>query len=152
MSFQERFWQKVKVVYDPNSCWLWQAAKVGGGYGRIATPYGLKIATHALWFLIYGKWPRKHLLHRCDNPSCIRPSHLFEGTQLDNVRDCERKERALHPHGSKNGRAKLTEAQVRAIRKEYTEDRTHQVVLARRYHVAQSSISSILRREHWSYT
>jgi hypothetical protein len=60
--------------------------------------------------------PGMHVLHHCDNPPCINPSHLFLGTQADNMRDKEQKGRGNHPQGERHGRAKLTEADVLMIR------------------------------------
>lgn len=89
----ERFWPK--VVQSPK-CWVWIGATVNSeGRGQLAATGEAKgsgrkrsvLATHVAWFLRYGVWPKLHLLHACDNPACVRWSHLYEGTEADNRRD-----------------------------------------------------------------
>lgn len=80
----DRFWAKVR---ETRTCWLWTASTDSKGYGKIGVA-GKTVAAHRVaWFLTYGEWPTKDVLHHCDNPRCVRPSHLFLGTQLDNMRD-----------------------------------------------------------------
>jgi hypothetical protein len=85
---EDRFWEKVLVGDD---CWGWIASKNSNGYGKILVRLELKwhslIASRVSWFLSTGEWPSKFILHKCDNPACIRFSHLFQGTQNDNVKD-----------------------------------------------------------------
>ncbi len=102
LSPELRFWQKVDrnaptVEHVPgiSNCWLWTGAKTSKGYGHLQFEKVDKIATHVAWFLEKGSWPSQWLLHKCDNPSCIRVEHLFEGDGFDNARDCVAKGR--HP-------------------------------------------------------
>jgi hypothetical protein len=87
------------------------------------------------------------VLHRCDNPPCINPEHLFLGTQADNNADRDAKGRCRVAHGEKQHAAKLTQAQVLAIR----EDRRSQRKIAAAYHVNQGTISSIKLRKTWRH-
>ena len=74
----------------------------------------MKQATHVSWYLHTGDWPTKHMCHKCDNPSCVNPHHLFEGTHQDNMDDKVRKGR--QPRGSEMAVAILTEAKVQQIK------------------------------------
>jgi len=92
----ERFWSKVDK--DTSSgCWLWTAGKTPLGYGifQVKTEkcmgwgHWKSVRAHRFaWELTYGLIPEgMNVLHKCDNPPCVRPTHLFLGTQKDNVRD-----------------------------------------------------------------
>lgn len=89
----ERFWSK---VFKSPSCWEWIAAKNEKGYGLFYTPELQNKKAHRESFeMHFGKIPSgKCVLHKCDNPACIRPNHLFIGTQADNMRDRFKKGRA----------------------------------------------------------
>jgi hypothetical protein len=89
----ERFLKKVKKFQD--GCWEWTGATNTKGYGqiRVGEKKGNALAHRVAWFLEYGKWPELHVLHRCDNSKCVRISHLFEGTQKDNMMDASIKGR-----------------------------------------------------------
>lgn len=91
----ERFLPKVRIT---ESCWEWIGALHGkGSYAAIRSPGGRKgkqiPASHAAWFLAHGEWPDKLVLHTCDNPKCVKPSHLFLGTFKDNRQDAIEKGR-----------------------------------------------------------
>jgi hypothetical protein len=89
-------------------------------------------------------------LHRCDNPRCVRPSHLFEGTQLENVVDRHSKGRSGAPRGEQSGRARLTDAQVREIRAAYANGET-QVSIAKRMGLYQGRVSAVVLRRSWRH-
>jgi hypothetical protein len=128
----ERFWPKVKTL-GPLDCWEWQAAKTDKGYGVIASDIddrkrrGLPVmmkAHRASWELARGPLPSGPLcvLHRCDNPPCVNPTHLFLGTNADNIRDMHAKGRdnnGPRRHGSANHLTKLTPAQALEMRELY---------------------------------
>jgi HNH endonuclease len=79
----------------PDACWEWQRQRNWGGYGRLTLPNQRKILAHRLaWELEFGPIPDGlWVLHRCDNPPCCNPAHLFLGTTLDNTRDMDAKGR-----------------------------------------------------------
>lgn len=137
MSIRDRFWSK---VLKGGGCWEWQAFK-RGGYGTFSI--GKKIyAAHRVAYELEVGWipPRMFVRHKCDNPSCVRPDHLEIGTQKDNCRDRDARQR--------NGRAKLTRAQAEEIR-ELNGTGLTQSELARKFGVTQSNIHCILARKSW---
>lgn len=95
-SLEERFWSKVKKT---ESCWIWTGAATPEGYGGIwdgpqrLPGYRSRRATHVAFYLQMKRWPVKNMLHKCDNPRCVRFDHLFEGGQSDNMKDCVSKGR-----------------------------------------------------------
>lgn len=129
---QDRFWQRVDKG-GPEDCWNWTGTKIKDGYGIIAGPlYGKRymekgrnmLAHRASWIMANGDIPESSeyhgwvVMHKCDNPSCVNPSHLILGTQRQNVHDMITKKRDVRvsPIGTKSKRAKLTDAQVADIR------------------------------------
>lgn len=81
-----RFWSFVAVA-GASECWPWTGSLRDKGYGQVAWG-GRPTKAHRVAFLLgYGRWPDPNALHRCDNPGCCNPAHLFEGTTEDNNRD-----------------------------------------------------------------
>jgi hypothetical protein len=87
-----RFW---RMVQKTDGCWLWMGAKFRRGYGQFRGYKGKSWKAHRFAFKLNGGElvPGEYICHRCDNPSCVRPDHLFAGTPTDNVQDCIRKGR-----------------------------------------------------------
>src|ERR1019366_3384667 len=117
LSVADRFW--LNVAKSKDGCWLWTASVDSGGYGVFDT--GRRSHRYS-WELHHGPIPPSDGLivtcvcHHCDNPRCVRPDHLFLGTQGDNMRDMAEKGRGARHAGESNPRAKLTAAIVRSIR------------------------------------
>jgi HNH endonuclease len=105
---------------DMDSCWLWKGSKTKKGYGTVWTEGKHKLTHRYAWELTHNESiPQGYFVcHRCDTPSCIRPSHLFLGTPTENLVDMVRKGRREY-HGEKNPAAKLTDAEVADIRQRY---------------------------------
>jgi hypothetical protein len=107
-----------------------------------------KRAHRLIWEECFGPIPEAmFVLHKCDNPSCVNPDHLFLGTHKDNIRDMVSKGRGVDNRGIRHGMSKLTEDDVRAIRAS-TEPGP---VLCRRYGVVKSTISVIRSKKAWGH-
>lgn len=93
------------------------------------------------------------VLHRCDNPPCCNPKHLFLGDRNDNYIDMVAKgrRRSVNHRGSKHGMAKLTEAQVIELRADYAAKKATQMQLAAKYRISQTSVSDIILRRKWNH-
>jgi hypothetical protein len=143
---ERRFWSKVQIT---RGCWIWTAALFNGGYGAFQDE-GRALGAHRVaWELAYGPIPKGlHVLHHCDNPSCVRLDHLFLGTDADNMTDRDRKGRQAR--GLRHGSAKLTVKKVALIRKEYVPYRISYTVLAKKYGVHPETIGRVIRGENWS--
>ncbi len=163
-------------------CWVWTASKDGCGYGWIGLGDGsgkLGKANRVAWELQHGPLlPKECALHHCDNPSCVRWSHLFKGTQKNNAIDREKKGRGNHsrgdahharrhperlkrgdahhmrrpefrPRGEKNPNATLTTALVHSIREEHAAGGVNYLQLAVKYNTSPTTIGSVVRRRTW---
>lgn len=139
----ERFWEKVEKRSE--GCWTWIGARNSCGYGKIVVDESEVDAHRVAFFIEHGRWPEPCCLHRCDNPSCVNPSHLFEGTHQDNRDDCAAKDR--HNRGERHGHAKLTRALVREIRTAEGSQRS----IAARFGITQTHVSAIRRCVAWSH-
>jgi hypothetical protein len=113
-SVLRRFWSKVDQSGD---CWEWTAARNHAGYGQfrwemLGSKSQMQQAHRVSWYLHFSDIPPElHVCHHCDNPRCVRPAHLFLGTDADNHRDSVRKGRATNPPNPQ----RLTPDQVEEI-------------------------------------
>lgn len=157
-SVADRFWEKVDKR-GPDDCWPWTGAQDGHGYGtlQIGTqdkPYPEK-APRVSYVLHCGAIPDGALVcHRCDNPICVNPAHLWLGTHTDNITDCYAKERRDPPPG--HGRtgenhpsARFTNQQIVVWRKEFAESEMTMSAFARLHKVPRNTMVSILKRENY---
>jgi hypothetical protein len=135
----QRFWAR---VLKSEGCWLWKGAHPGK-YGQL-DGRGAHVVS---WELHFGPVPDgMHVCHKCDNPPCVRPDHLFLGTPLDNMTDKIAKGRDVR--GVDVVTAKLTPLQVLEIRRRYDAGET-QVQLAEAFGIGQPHISVLVRGMAW---
>lgn len=160
----------------PTECWPWHGEKTKDGYGRFFYR-GKRVVAHRVAFEEYvGSIPDGlKICHACDVPGCVNPACLFAGTQRENVRDCiakgrfnarfrvrpERRARGsrhgwtLHPEalprGEDSGGARVTEAVVRAIRREYVPKYGSLAALSKKYGIGTSQVRRIALRESWAH-
>lgn len=110
------FWSRVPM--GAHGCWEWQGstAKGCGGYGVFEHRRVRYFAHRAAYFLKTRRQPHLCVCHHCDNPRCVRPSHLFLGSRTDNAADRDRKGRGVYLRGNASGMAKLRAVQIPQIR------------------------------------
>src|SRR5258706_315091 len=88
---EKRFWPRIKKT---DSCWLWMGTRNPKGYGQISINDKRQVTSRVMWVLTNGQIPNNlSVLHKCDNPPCCNPSHLFLGNHRDNTMDSIRKGR-----------------------------------------------------------
>lgn len=147
---EQRFWKKVEKT---DSCWLWTGGSDCNGYGRMGvgrSDEGTILAHRFSYELHRGPIAGNlFVCHRCDNPQCVNPNHLFLGTALDNVQDMIAKSR--NAHGEKAPWSKLTETQVTEIRQRYAAGGITQKALAKEYGLIQTTVGEIVRRVIWKH-
>lgn len=143
----DKFWCRVEKT---DSCWIWKGSCDQGGYGQFETRE--KYARHAhrfSYFLHYGEIPNGMCVcHSCDNPSCVNPTHLFLGTNLDNINDRQKKFRQAM--GLSQGLAKLKESDIKEIRN--LANTTSRRKIGKLFNVAMSTINAVVQRKTWKYT
>lgn len=148
MSAKERL--AAKSVVKENGCIEFTGYLSTHGYGEIAFN-GKKYGAHKLSYIAHIGPVKKGevVCHRCDNPACINPDHLFTGTQAENLIDAMRKGRmvAPNPRGERHGLSKLTEKDIPKI----LQDARPQREIAKEYGVAQSTIKNVKLRRTWSH-
>lgn len=169
-SIESRFWSKVEKTSD---CWLWVGSKYLSGYGRFFIKTKGVRAHRFSWQLANGPIPEGLCVcHKCDNPPCVKPEHLFLATHSENMLDAGRKGRngsqrypervprgdkhgaRLHPErvprGENCGKSRLTEADVVRIRQLHSEGRSLRC-LGREYGVHDTTIYFAVRGLTWRH-
>jgi hypothetical protein len=158
-ALRERFLGMAIIPADQLACWDWRGSKDHHGYGRIHVDRrGYPRKAHRIsWQLFVGPIPDGlDVCHRCDNPSCANPDHLFLGTHAENMADMGSKGRANgfkldtpNNVGADNPRAKLTPDEVREIRG-LAAAGVRQREIAAKFGVWQQTVSAIHKRKLWA--
>jgi hypothetical protein len=143
---RDRFWLKVQRV---GRCWEWQGSRTTRGYGVVT---GGALAHRAAWMYTHGDIPEGlNVCHRCDNPPCVRPGHLYLGTQADNLADMTSKGRRKSnpPHGEDQTGSVLTPEVAEQIHQRYAQG-ARQLDLVQEFGVSKGTIHNVLHRQHWT--
>lgn len=144
----ERFWRRVDQAGD---CWVWTGSKTPHGYGTVRWS-GDRLYSHRLAYtLANGPIPDgMFVCHRCDNPPCVRPDHLWLGTNADNIADRHQKgrTRTSPPFGENASTSKLRAVEVIALREAHAAGATLEA-LARRYGVHHNTVQAIVVGKNW---
>jgi hypothetical protein len=139
-----RFWAKVDKSGD---CWEWTAYRYLG-YGRLRVGPKATLAHRVSFVIAHGREPRDMVLHTCDNRGCVNPAHLYEGNNADNMRDrLKRGGYDNQPRGEDNPSARLTQANVLAIRA----DKRIARLIAVEYGITLGHVYQIRGRRCWAW-
>lgn len=146
-----RFWSRVSK--QKSGCWVWIGATNGPGYGKFYDGTKVEMAHRFSFILAHGSIdPGQFICHRCDNPPCVNPEHLFVGSQSDNLRDAYSKGRMAICKLNASGRGnqiKLTIYDVREIRLRHRRGET-QTSIAEDFEINQTMVSAIVRNKSWA--
>lgn len=147
----ERFFKKVGIGLN-EQCWKWQGSNDGKhGYGRIAFRGKTYISSRVSYFIHYGFDPKSLMVcHKCDNPPCVNPHHLFIGTRRTNMTDRDLKGRNNIPKGEAHYLHRFTEKDVIQIRTLY-KNGAMQHEIAEVFNTSQSVIKSIVNGKTWKH-
>lgn len=143
----ERFWPKVSKT---EGCWFWDGAKDLDGYGFIKRKDGAQIRAHRFIFEHIHNTvltSKDYICHKCDNPSCVRPDHLFLGNAFINSQDMIKKGRKAKTGGNPKKFKKFSDAQIKKIR----ESKNGANYWAQKYNVSKSIIYAIRRRKTYKH-
>lgn len=150
-TIQKRFEEKF-VRGRGDECWEWIAHKNNDGYGCFGFDGKVEGAHRIAYQLYVGEIPEGLCVcHRCDNPSCVRPDHLFLGTQADNMHDRDNKGRGVFPDnsGENQWRSKFTNENVKTIRILHANG-ARNVDLAKQFGGSPQNISRIVCGRRWT--
>lgn len=147
----ERFWSRVSVGLKLR-CWNWRGVKDENGYGKFRMEGKTLRAPRVAFWLRHGHWP-ENACHKCDNPTCCNPDHLFDGTRSDNMQDMVRKGRHLRgaPRGEAHGSSVLTNEKVHQMRAIYALGETSISTIAKMFDCTFSTVQRVISRKSWRH-
>lgn len=147
----EVFWSRVSKTTD-DSCWIYNGKKDHLGYSRQKWKGKNAMTYWISWWLTNGEIPDgKQLNHKCNNPSCVRPDHLYAGTQSENMRDRHNCGKYVRfNHGNINGKSKLNDLIVLEIRRLFKTGETLSN-LGKKFNVTSQCVSSVIKRKTWTH-
>ncbi len=153
----KQLFEKNVIKTKENNCWDWKTGKNRNGYGKMTIGGKSKTAHRISWLIHNGEIPEGlYVLHNCpienggDNTTCSNPSHLYLGTNIENMADMARKKRTRPQNGELNFTSKLTDIKVKEI-KELLKNKISTYVIADMYDVTQSVICSIKNKKTWKH-
>tara|TARA_R110000868_G_scaffold296245_3_gene556473 strand:- start:932 stop:1522 length:591 start_codon:yes stop_codon:yes gene_type:complete len=149
-------WTTLLSIPHTDECVEWPFCRLSGirPYGQVRYQRKTWLAHRLCFTLLNGAVPSAlDVCHKCDNPPCCNPRHLFLGTRAENLEDCQRKGRKNQVRGEAAGRAVLSESDVLAIRSEYRKYSTAHgtPALARKYGMSVPAISAVVTGKSWSH-
>jgi hypothetical protein len=146
------FWALVQIAEDDTQCWPWVGDSRPNGYGRMMLS-GTVHATHRFAYEnVVGTIPDgMYVCHRCDNPPCCNPAHLFLGTAADNSADMVQKGRSLPQRGDANHAKRLTEAWVRVIKTLRAQGLTYNEIAGEVPNATFGNVAQICIGKSWAH-
>lgn len=154
---EARFWSKVNkdgpiIRPELGPCWLWTGATTTWGYGKLKIPGPSRehIGAHRYAYEMTNAPPPAgfDVCHKCDNPPCVRPGHLFAGTRSDNMRDCVQKGRRRDRSGENSVTAKLTWKSVAEVRARAKSGEDY-VSIAKSFGLDPTTVGCCVRYKSW---
>lgn len=143
------FDRRIKKGDKPNDCWLWTGTRNKGGYGVLWFSDNRRWLAHRFsFFLANGREPELCVLHSCDNPGCVNPEHLREGTLIENNKERDAKGRTARGEG--NGNRKLSQDEVLEIKRQLNAGRTQKAIAAD-FDIKQVTVSGIKTGFLWKW-
>ena len=149
-----RPWTERYSVNSSTGCFEWTGGRNEKGYGLLVIEGKQRYAHRVVYATVFGELPGGMCVcHKCDNPCCVNPEHLFLGTPADNTADMMRKGRQAFRQlrGERHWKARLRAEDVSEIRRLYAEGGVLQRDLASRFNVPQTQISAVIRRKAWAH-
>lgn len=147
---KQKFYSNIRINPE-TGCWEWAGLRDKKGYGIFKALGFTHRANRFSWLLHKGEFPNElYVCHKCDNPPCVNPDHLFLGTQKDNMQDMVRKGRNADSKGIKNPRASLYDDAIIQIRKLWDLGESVKEI-AIHFCVPKSTVQKIISNETWTH-
>lgn len=144
---KEKLFKKTEIS---RHCWNWVGNKINGGHGKIFINGKYELTHRVSYLLFIGSIPEGLCVcHSCDNPACVRPSHLWVGSRAENNKDRHLKGRDGDNSGEKNGRAKIDWGIACLIRKDFSSGKYMKKEIAKKYGISPAIVSCVVRNISW---